>query len=64
MAGESLDPDSYSNLEAALKLMCTTRSIDNEMIAIEHRVLSRSDIHASDCKTSDAPAQIPEPCNC
>lgn len=64
MARESLDPGNYEYLERAIKRLCETRNINNEMIAEEHKMLSQSRAHASDCKTSDAPAMIPGPCDC
>lgn len=64
MAGESLDPENYANLEAALKQLCETRSIDNKTIAGEQIMLSGKLFHASDCHTSDAPAFVPAPCDC
>ena len=64
MGAESLNPDSYHELEQILKQLCETRNIDNECLAMEHIILSGKDHHASDCSTSDAPAHIPAPCNC
>ena len=64
MGVESLDPDSYCELERILKQLCVTRGIDNECLAVEHIILSGKDHHASDCSTSDAPAYMPAPCNC
>ena len=64
MGAESLDPESYCELEHILKILCETRNIDNECIAVEQIVLSGKKTHASDCATSDAPAYVPAPCNC
>lgn len=64
MGVESLDPQSYVELESILKLLCTTRSINNEVIAVEQRILSGKKNHNSDCHTSDSPAYTPAPCDC
>lgn len=64
MGAESLNPDSYHELEQILKQLCKTRNIDNECLASEHIILSGKRIHSSDCSTSDAPAYIPTPCDC
>jgi len=64
MGAESLDPQSYVELERILKLLCGTRSINNEVIAVEQRILSGKSNHCSDCHTSDAPAYVPAPCDC
>ena len=64
MAAESLDPGNYEALEKALRQMCETRNIDNEMIADEQIILSNTRNHASDCETSNAPAYTPGPCDC
>lgn len=64
MAVESLDPESYAALEHAVRQLCATRGIDNEMIAKEQKILSGSRRHASDCETSNAPAYVPGPCDC
>jgi hypothetical protein len=64
MGAESLDPESYIVLESIIALLCETRSINNEVIATEQRILSGRRLHGNDCHTSDAPAEIPAPCNC
>ena len=40
MGAESLDPENYAALEKALTQLCGTRSIDNEALATELKVLS------------------------
>lgn len=64
MGAESLDPESYEKLENILKQMCSTRSIDNKSVGIELQLLSGHRNHNSDCVTNNAPAYLPEPCNC
>ncbi len=64
MGAESLNPDDYENLENILKRMCKTRSIDNKAIGIEQAVISGEKHHDSDCSVNNAPAMMPEPCNC
>lgn len=64
MGRESLDPKNYGKLENALKQLCETRRIDNEVVALEQKVLSGKKLHFSDCETSGSPAMLPGPCNC
>lgn len=40
MGVESLNPDSYVDLERILGELCSTRNINNESIAIERKVLA------------------------
>ena len=64
MGAHSLDPESYMELERILIQLCDTRNIDREAVACEHINLSWKDVHASDCATSNSPAEVPGPCNC
>jgi len=64
MAGESLSPDRYDDLKTALKQLCENRGIDNKELSIEHFMLSGHRDHYSDCSLNNAPAYIPEPCDC
>lgn len=64
MATESLPPDLYEWLVTALNEICRTRHINNEILADKYIELSGKEVHASDCDTSCAPAEIPGPCNC
>ena len=64
MSRESLDPDNYDNIDKALRLLCATRNIPKEVLAVEQRILSGKTQHCSDCETSNAPAYIPGPCDC
>ena len=64
MGVESLDPDSYIELEKIVGLLCSTRSIDKKTVSIEQKVLSARKEHFSDCATNNAPAMIPGPCDC
>ena len=64
MGCQSLPPYEYTKLEEIFEILCATRSIDNEQVAYEHIELKGKDGHHSDCRTSDAPALLPGPCNC
>jgi hypothetical protein len=64
MAGHSLPHHEYNELEKTLSMLCVNRNIDNELISHEHITMSSKSHHHSDCRTSDAPALIPGPCNC
>ncbi len=64
MGVESLDPDSYSQLERILDILCETRNIDFKTVGIEHQVLSGKNDHYSDCSIHNAPAMLPSPCDC
>jgi hypothetical protein len=64
MGCESLDPDSYVELERILALLCDTRHINRESLAGYHIDLSGKAAHSSDCSTSNSPAEVPGPCDC
>jgi hypothetical protein len=64
MGCHSLDPDSYTELERILPILCDTRSISREFLAGQHIFLSGKTAHASDCSTSNSPAYVPGPCDC
>lgn len=64
MAGESLNPDDYVELERILSQLCDTRSIDRKTLGIEQAIISGKRNHDSDCSTNNAPALLPGPCDC
>jgi hypothetical protein len=64
MGTESLSPDLYEQLVVVLDEICRSRHINNEILADKYIELSGKEVHASDCDTSCAPAEIPGPCNC
>ena len=64
MGAESLCPHDYMELERIIKVLCETRSIDNTQVGVEHSVHIKKDQHDSDCAIFNAPAMLPEPCNC
>ena len=66
MGAESLYPEMFAQLEAIIDQLCEIRAvnIDNELLAAEYIKLSGKRHHNSDCRTSDAPAMQPGPCNC
>jgi len=64
MAAQSLPPHEYEELEKTLSMICANRNINNDLIAHEHIFMSGKVHHNSDCRTSDAPALVPGPCDC
>ncbi len=64
MGAQSLDPDSYVELERILGIISSNRNIDYKAVSSYQMAASGKVEHASDCSTSNAPAMLPGPCDC
>lgn len=47
-----------------IQILLDARATDYEVLAEGYKAISGKDCHASDCATSNAPAERPGPCDC